>query len=860
MDGSIRKTTAVERPSMVAANGSLETTPPSPIVPIHQPERTAEEALALSAKELGLHMSLRAGVSFLESSEGHQSSGLGAGTSFDTLRHQADVSAQDKLGSLLVDQDEHRHNLRLWIEILQFRQRLDGLAGIVAVWQGMRQRGVELPVVGEEADILWPTLIRATIDEHKSGQFDLLTYVVGLKQRTGEHYASLYELIVGSYLRVKPSVVRPWHKRLSDAGLVSSEALRHIMPDAVHSPLPTEAFSQYRQLYRRCLGRDLYDACIGEALRLENSPAAALPWHSFLVKNGDGPSQAMFARPEVQRLFALDGNHSLPMVHRKGTAQPKALDVALPQYPAMSRGSMSSLVGDVHGIKPKNISDTFVAKMFATRAFTLDIVIRGLGFFAVSSLGPVALREMAVRSGSPAEFCNHLPTLKALDINIDDNPYCRLLQNLAKENQVELFHALLSSDQHPEAYSDLPTQEALLATFLDIGNWIQAHLTLLCLSQAGAALHAGAWNRVVQHYLRQRQYLLSAQTIEHLQTQKSPLTFTTLTFLHRYMLPLRRKTKRPVESQRFDRPPFDALKFVTNAVIYADNNARVSSIPENYVRPRVWRELLKRYGMAHRWPEVDKLVGWLVERYSTEHFQRTAKATETATEGRVVLRPSCPLHFIFDAQMQQALFNWGFRNAALRHQLRPVEERAGYKSPPSNASAETWIQGFPLLQHLRRRGVTVKNDTVRQAFCLRMWILFGPGHSKIPLNEAIRRENRLPLAYFIRTFNAFWQHYEEGGLAFDIDERLLTEPELQPELLLAFFGKAMRAGKRKVDPAFEYVHVEGWARAVGRGEWGEGMRGRTAMERKRVWGRNPFRFAVLREAQGVRSEEGKKPG
>ncbi|KAK5136669.1 hypothetical protein LTR08_002322 [Meristemomyces frigidus] len=809
--------------------------------PVRRLDYTPEEALRLSAKELGLHMSFRAGVSLLEMQLSKKyMSGLGGGVSFDTLRYQADVSAKDELGARLVDQAEHRQNLRLWIELLQFRQRLDGLVGIAAVWHGMRQREVELPVDGEEADIMWPTFVHAIIDERKWMNIDLLDYIVDLKQRTGQHYAKLYELIVGSYLRVLPSLARFWHERLSDAGIVSPDAPRNLILDAIHSPWPSHAFKEFRRLYRSCQARDLYDACITEALKLESSPATALPWHRFLIKSGDAPSPAMFARPDVQRLFVLDGDKSLPMVHQKENKEPKSHGIALPEYPPVTRVTMSSLVGEVHGIKPKDIGDTFVAKMFATRAFSLDLVLRGLSFFAVDSLGPVALREMAIRAGSPVEFCNHLPTLKAMNIGIANDAYCGLLQKVAREGQPDLFQALIFSDQHPEAYSDTQTQELLLTSSLEESNWIQAHLTLLCLSQAGAAQHAGAWNRVVQHYCRKRQHSAVAQTIQHVQTEKLPLTFETLRLLHCYILPLRKRGKRPGESERRDRPPFNALDFVTNAVMYASETARRTCTPENHVGARVWMELLKRYGMTHRFPELAKLVLWLVARHSNA--------------GETWLHPSNQLHWIFSRQTQEALFAWGFRNAGLRHQLRPMEERPGHRplpeghaalttQPTLNASAEVWAQGLPLLLLLRSRGVRVEDESVKTAFRTRMWILFGPGDSTVAMNETIRRENRLSLAHFIRGFNDFWRDNP-----FDIDEQLLDKPELAPALLLAFFGPAMRVGLAKEEPRYGFVHVERWAQAVASGGWREEMRGKTSTERRRIWKWNAFRYGVARES------------
>ncbi|KAK5112997.1 hypothetical protein LTR85_011019 [Meristemomyces frigidus] len=853
---------AARRPCRAISTTSLKATgeghtavAPGTLQPlsIQRVGHTAEEALALSAKELGLHMSLRAGVSILGAGEDLTTS-LDGAASFEALRYQADVSAEDKRGDLLVDQDEHRQNLRLWIELLHFRQRLDGLAGIVAIWQGMRMRDVQMPTDGEEADILWAPFVQAMISQQGWGPRtafdDLYASTVDSKRRTGQHYDKLYDSIVGSFFRINPSLVRPWHKRLSEADITPSDALLRVAKDAVQSQLPFEAFKRFRQLYHQRNERNLYNVCVDAALQSDRDADtdSAISWHRFLITSGDAPSPEMFARPEVQRLFEQDGDASLPMVHVASSQHDPSFGRRLPELPKMSRASMSSLVGDVHGIKPKEISDAFVAKMFATRAFPLDLLIRGLSFFALDRLGPVAVREMAVRTGTPVEFCNQLSSLKAMKIGVSDAPYCRLIQSLANDGQTELFNALLASDQHPEAYEDTKTQEALLVSFLEAGNWTQAHITLLCLSLAGAQQQADAWNRVVQHYLRQRQHRLIAQTIQHLQDQKAPLTFTTLTHLHRYLLPVRRRRMRPIESQRQDRPPFNALDFVTNACMYADDVARNANIPQNYVRPRVWTELLKRYGMTHRWPQFTKLALWLAEQYSGPRFQREGEGTGSA----VRLRRSCPLHFIFSKQTQQAVFTWGFRSAAVKDKLRPglashsrpadspLAASEGLSRPARISSTEIWAQGLILLLYLRSRGVNVSDEDVRQAFRVRMWILFGPGHSTVAINEMNRRVNRLSLAHYIRTANDIWP----GGLI-NINPMLLDDdPQMEPLLLLAYFGLQMGVGWRKADRSNEYVDVRSWAADVSSSQWSNASRGRTARQRHWVWERSPFRFAV----------------
>ncbi|KAI7570653.1 hypothetical protein KC317_g2276 [Hortaea werneckii] len=608
-------------------------------------------------------------------------------------------------------------------------------------------------------------------------------------------------------------------------------------------------------MYKRSGERDLYDIAIGAALQWEAEQEAsrqmtpnskrndltmsrALRWHRFLLRYGDGPSQEFFTRPEVQRLFELDGDESLPMIHAQShqVAAPPGceqsdLSTDVQHYPSLTRANFSSFMGEAHGIKQKEVSDNFVAKMFATRAFPLDLVINGLTFFSVNKVGGVALREMALREVGPVAFCNRLTALRAAGISLDDSVYTKLLCKLAEEVQTDLYETLLASDQHPDAYSDSATQEALLVSFLGSNDWTNAHVTLLALeSTESTDSRAAAWNRVAQHYLRHRAHKLTAHTIETMQRSKLPLTYKTMMSLHRYVLPARRRRMKPVESQRMDRPPFDALNFVTRTAMYADDVARASKDLRgtDKVKSRVWIELLKRYGMKHRWAEFEKLVHWLASNFGgAEHRARVATATPRLKGYRArkwrqlvafrpqtpksELWPSSPLPLIFDRQMQQAIVTWGFRSAAVRNALQeqPRRDDVGYR----------WWQGLSLLMHLRKIGVQVDIEDVRRALWLRMWILFGPGVSQRHVNMLTRKVNRLSLERYITTANEIWATEGDPGTPlFDIPSDLLddtnTDPARLQDLLAAFFGRHAHVHYDKEAGLHEYVDIQAWSSAV----------------------------------------------
>ncbi|KAK5696086.1 hypothetical protein LTR97_008506 [Elasticomyces elasticus] len=838
------------------------------------------EILGASTQEYGLRMSMSSGVPLLEPA-------AELDRSFQELQYQADVNRngmpQDR--PLLVDQEEHAHNYRLWVELLHFRRRLDGLAGVLDIWHGMRRRNVDLPTIGDEAEVLWEEFIHAAVandgfhqpDEALHVPLQLFNHARDVKKRTGEHYNGLYKGLVGYLFRTdsgRLSKTRNWHAKMLKARLVSPEnRLKRVASEALQNPADKDAFRQWKDMYKaNCAERDCYDHVVPEAYERRGAEHT-LKWHRLFIQHGDAPSAEVFELAAVQHLFKLDGDVSLPMKHSKemsddDTASPKLKDRVA--HAPITRASMSALVGDVHGIKPKELSDGFVAKMFATRAFSLDIVIRGMTFFGVDTLGPLAVREMAIRTATPVDLGNRLNALQTAGIRLaDGSAYIKLVVKVATEGHTELFNALLASDQHPEGYDDTRTQESLLMSHLEKGDWAQVHLTMTCLALCGVAIERRAANRLAQHYLRTRSWSLAASTIETMRGQKLALTSTTITYLWRYMLPERRRSKRPVESQRSDRPLFNPLDFVTNSYTYSD------ILISRVVPARLWVELLKRYGMAFRWDGVERLVLSLAERYRSRNvkvtrWQRGMRSVTTSRLGTGMLDE------IFTPQMQQSIFTWGFRAAAVRGQLKergeviggdkyllPIERQLsaeGHIQSAKIVSAETteyegWTQGLRLLNQLSRRGLPIRDHIVRKAFYTRMWILFGPAYSTKAINILTRRMSELELSDFIRQGNSAY----DGILTPALPRKFLDDDTPNEAVLkLAFFGRYRKTARRMAELVNgEHADVVAWTTDLI--ESPSDQRALSTRLQKLEWRRSHYRVVepVQRQglvAQGRRSE------
>ncbi|KAF2725364.1 hypothetical protein K431DRAFT_204413, partial [Polychaeton citri CBS 116435] len=692
----------------------------------------------------------------------------------------------------LVDIPEHAHDYTLWCKILQFRERIHGEKGVLEVWEGMRRRRVDLPTDGPHGDLFWRAFVHnSKVDlarEEEASEEHLLPrivqYATDLKARTSSEYENIAALVLGRVLRLRPALFHAYLRKLEVGQLLHRSTMTKVANDVLLSVDVQRARRVFTHSYAKIETNPCYDIFIKAALA-KNNVRAALGWHRVFLKNGDFPSEAFGASEEVRHLCelsktSLDNLDDLPLIRNESAAP-------------FSRASMNEVLGEVHGIKPREFSDNFCARIFATSAFSLEFAIRSLHFLGVKAIGPLSLRELALRTSSPEEFCDKLEGLKSGGIQVANTVFSRMVLQTAHSNQPYLFKALIESDQHPESYEDVALQQSLLAALLKKGDFTKVDLTLSALSLHGQYTSQEAWNSLLQHYISdQNRHNSIPRLLHQMQAQTLPLTTDTLEQMLVALLPPRRKGKRPVIQPRPSWMEFDPVDLLANASVYG------LKLGEHAVPFSLWKEVLQRYGMEHRFSEVKKLTIWLAD-YMEKHGGLNADTPEGSSKFDLKsLRKR-----IFTTQFRQALFTWGFRAAGKRGELVP---RFGGSD---RAEDQPWAQGLVLLRGLRDIGLGVKTVDVREAITLRLWILFGPAYSTLAINNEMKRRNGIPLATYIRQANEIWDHP-----IFAVDEDILhgnehgrPSAEDAARLQRAIFGEYRLVGKKRR----EFVRVGEWA-------------------------------------------------
>lgn len=729
-----------------------------------------------------------------------------------------------------------------WREKLEKSARLRGVDGMLSTWLDMEKSRYMLPTEGSDADSLWTQLLNASIAEKQSpAQSKILDKVLAhaeiLASKDNSQWPGLYSCIIGRWLRVCPERATDWHLRLINLFSLTRVDLRPLANACAFSRDPFLALESFRVIHAAFPGQSLYDSFILELLNYNHKDNVIEAWHHHFVAQEDGPSAKTAALPEVKRLTDL----SFAQMAEKATADQAQADFSLSPTP-FTRASMSTLVGDVHGIKPKEISDGFVAKLLATRAFSLDIILAGLGFFSISKLGPSALRELALRTTSSADFRTRLYDLEQKGISPDESIYSVVIGYISDNEFEHLFKALLARDQHPDDMDNIQIQSALLYEYLRRDDMANAHLSLIILSMIDSRGNDKAWNVMLQYYAKNGDHKNVESVARRMRTAAIPASRRSLTFLHRYVLTARSPSKRPVvlaadQASRY----FSSLDFTTIMYIHAAKHGVE-------VHPQLWVENLKRYGMLGDWNNLERLIWWLYSWYS--HGDRP-DGDVTSSFPRE--SDEATLRAIFTKPMLTALVVWGMRapsqkplrmrqwtrGAKARRAIQPLRAddiQAEETAQPAHADDAPrvlpWARGIALLHQIETKYSVPLAHQTAHALIDRLWVLFGPAFSTRQRNLEAITHNRAPIMEYLQHANDIW-----GGKLYNLDAELLkNNPESWSDFLVGLFG-SRRSTKSTIG---EFADVQAWASDLVGGR--RMALGRTVAENAYLWRHSPYRI------------------
>lgn len=696
--------------------------------------------------------------------------------------------------------------IEAWSKQLQQKFRSRGQAGVAESWQDLKDRKLDLPIIGSNAHSIWSTLV-ANLNLWE----EIFAYAVDLRKTRGQTYENLYRLILGRILRTGGRGVVKWHERFQKEYVIPSHGLRDLVPDAVSTPDSLRAFwlifiRSHKTSY--CI----YDTLI-TALLQRQWYEEARRWNRILIKHDDKPSkawktwpmpkhleknlEAVGIQPVTTDVLSMVSDNPIPTPSNPtGGRYGGAATSALP----FDRADMSVALGKHLGVGPKEMSDEFCARIFATKAFSLDTIIKGLNLIAKTRIGPLAFREMAIRAGSPEEILNKVETLRSAGISLTPCTFSKAIVKLASQKQEELLNGLLLSDQHPEVLEDADLQTKILSECIDTRDWRGAHRTLALLTLFHEKPRVKAWNLLLRHYARRRDFSNVLRTSRDMMDSKIEINSNTLNIIWTSCIPKRRLGHRsPTEPGG----ALNALDFVTDLWFRIFDSGA-------YLHPTRWREILKRYGMEGRLDDLRIICFKLLERYSNRRptvelsalaqlKSKTKKAITTPPPAELLSSQTNPLRELFRPALQYAIVSWGFKKGLQRitdiywatvqetvesglkwdggNYFDPICENTRYFDttdrhmrpvffPNSSAlpfaylkqplSDQSFVCGLLLVEELAKRGVSVQVALVRKAVKDRLWQLYSLNKSKVRANRAAFVANPYKLEDMVWAVEQAW--------------------------------------------------------------------------------------------------------
>ena len=671
-------------------------------------------------------------------------------TTFEQYQHESDLGNPTANGSdqRLVDSPEHATNFGIWLELVRFRQRHYDLNGLGIIWKEILRRELQLPCRGTIANGLWSSLLQLGFRTPEVLK-EIEVYAKKQRELTGDAWPELYVTILRHHLNVKPRYAYQWHSHLHKDFPPTLEQLKELFRHAVTSE---DSLRFFRPIYIELGIRQMYDTIVPELCERQQY-AAALKWHNLLLRKHDLPSNASVSKPLLHHI-AIYGKHDHLVEITKGMVEAGVpftkTDRTTYRRPSfISRELMNRQLGETHRVPPKIFSDYFCARLFATKMFTIDIVINGLRVLGVEAIGPLSLREIGLREQSKTEaVCSRIDELASAGISIGNSNFSMLVRRLALEEKRGLLKDVFRCDLHPDTFEDRNLQESLLVSYHHAGDKRRTDRTLaiLTVNSPHKNLATDYWNLMLRVYLTRRDLKGIQQTLNTMREMHLVVSPRSSSYVRVCMLSRRQVGRLPYRT--------NDLPFVIN--IWREILQLGGRVP-----PIAWREILKRLGMSGQLGDFEALSLWLADWYSdpAARASQACLASPKVEDKHVsrsgisaILSPQHhlhPLRVLFPHVMQQAIVTWGFQRSAKVGSNRDFSS-GGLRNRLS------WTWGLQLLQKLRQRKVIVARSTVAKICRERLTSLFGPGVSNRKRNRRARQMNTNHLGHYLDGINEIW--------------------------------------------------------------------------------------------------------
>lgn len=679
-------------------------------------------------------------------------------STFEQLQYESDICGprMKTQHQRLVHRADYKNNYDLWNELIAFRYRVYGIEGVLILWHGFRAKNIKLDNSSPSFHDVWGRFLELGFKEP-----DVLDQicldVVTAQQKTGRQYIAIYALVVGYFLTNKSWDAYAWHQRLK----VFPPTRKQLATLFRKARGDQAALNSLKRIYHDLPAANIHSIVI-PALCSANQYLTAVDWHEFLMKKGDIPPCASFVNPMLHYLALVGRHQQLAQLMKK--MEDAGVSFATGNFPvlqdeiSLSRNTMNEGHSKYYDVTPKEFSDEFIARVFATTFFSVETIIKGLHMLGLSTIGPLSLREIARRSitdnnCNSSDVVQHLHLLKEMSISIGTSVLSRVIEKMAVDNQAELLHSTVVCDLHPEVFEQRNTQEALLTLYQGAGDLIQINRTVAILAMDGSkgCLEKSRWNVLLRSCLTRKDDPSLRQVIDNM--------------IH-FSISLTPRSRRYMWSCKISKRQPGQMPNDTNELHEVINIWRQFMRNGTYIPPQDWIEILRRLGMSGNLNLYERLGLWLARWYSDATFRNTQIAWTALHEKskfeiesitvRKYLTDSNriqPLEVLFPPAMQKAVVAWGFQHFCGDQVRKCNSDESGRELEEASC-----FQGLRILATLQTHGVPISNPSITGACKQRLKVLFGSGKSKKRLNLRSRELRVWTFEEYVVTMERIWGH------------------------------------------------------------------------------------------------------
>lgn len=646
----------------------------------------------------------------------------------EELLFQADVGHCEDLGSRLVDGAPGRQNIELWLILLRAQALQNGHEGIKAIWKGLQIRGplVRLHDDDTRVNSLWNVFLAAgTSDAH-------FLRIICAKAREYKFVRpAIFTEIVGAALEgEKPEYALEFADYLLDSFRGRDDLIATFL-FASRSDHPG-ALKSFCKVYDRVPQCKIYSSVVPFLWEQDRS-SDAIYMHLFLLSKGDLPDRFEFLQPFIRHLVSQD--QSVTPFIKALTAAGASFEAQIrhywateksmkADYPSISQNLVASkLSRPTH----QKLTDHFVARAFATRAFSFEFAVNTMRMLGLVEVGPLAVREMALSAHDASTLRERFRIFRELGIDTGSSVFVRTIQNACEAGHWDIVQSLANSDVHHEDFADRVLQERLLAQYYRESDWLQVNRTLAVFNMGkfGDQDKQQARSILLLTMLRVKDYHAAIQLVSSMRQCGQQLYGRAIP--QEISSALRQWYKQP--PRQMTRSSGDQLALLIGLL-------QDLAASGTYISLETWRIPLIALAQAQRLESFERLSIWIAEWYRPDGFH--------SQYWKVPLRASSSdINKLWSVAFQRMLVSWCFRIPK------------GGKAP----SAKRCLRWAPILKRLRDNyGVSVNEGEIWWTFTRRLRKIFSiSSHSFIRhQNRLMRSHNQTPLWQYWHMYKVMW--------------------------------------------------------------------------------------------------------